>query len=186
MRVGWISIRSPDMTNEAARRRVLSIEIVSGGQTGADRGALDAAMELGFPVGGWCPAGRRAEDGPIPSRYPLKETPSPEYAVRTAWNVRDSSGTLIFSAGELVGGTAFTVREARQRRKPLMVIDPYGFDPIIVREWIEKHGIDRLNVAGPRESEQPGIYRAVRDGMMQIVGGLVDDSDTPDPRVRRG
>lgn len=165
------------MTNESKRRRVRSIKIVSGGQTGADRAALDAAMELGLAVGGWCPAGRRAEDGPIPSRYPLKETPAPENAQRTSWNVRDSTATLILSRRDLAGGTAFTHREAQRLQKPMMVIDPDQFSPASVRSWIDEHEIDSLNVAGPRESEQPGIYRAVREAMLKILSGADRDFD---------
>mgnify|MGYP003793290687 CR=1 FL=1 len=88
-------------------------KIVSGGQTGVDRAALDVAMQLGIPVGGWCPRGRRAEDGRIPDSYPLREASSVNYAKRTELNVRDSDGTLILSGGPLTGGTALTESLAR-------------------------------------------------------------------------
>lgn len=92
------------------------IKIISGGQTGVDRAALDAALQLGIPCGGWCPKGRKAKDGPIPDRYPLKETESGSYPVRTEMNVRDSDGTLILTWGRPTGGTALTVRLARRHK----------------------------------------------------------------------
>src|SRR3989442_2721366 len=99
------------------------VEIVSGGQTGVDRAALDTALALGLPCGGWCPRGRRAEDGPLPTRYPLRETPSSSYPERTVWNVRDSDGTLILHRGRLSGGTALTLRlVSRHGRHSLAVV----------------------------------------------------------------
>ncbi len=92
--------------------------VVSGGQTGADQGALDAALKLGHTCGGWCPMGRRSEAGRIPDRYPLQEHTSTKYPARTEANVRDSDGTLIFTYGEPTGGTALTVKLARLHRKP--------------------------------------------------------------------
>ncbi|MCD6446738.1 MAG: putative molybdenum carrier protein, partial [Candidatus Marinimicrobia bacterium] len=83
-------------------------KIISGGQTGADRAGLDAAMELNIPVGGWCPKGRKSEDGPIDNKYPLQETTSGDYRVRTERNVKESDGTLIFTLGKPTGGTALT------------------------------------------------------------------------------
>jgi hypothetical protein len=133
--------------------------IVSGGQTGVDRAALDAALECGVPVGGWCPKGRRAEDGPIPARYPLTETPTEQYAQRTAWNVRDSDGTLILHKQPLTGGTALTQQEAEERGRPCRVVTlgPSHAANGTVR-WLHTHSIEVLNVAGPRASEEPGIY----------------------------
>src|SRR5947199_5509021 len=93
---------------------VMFTNIVSGGQTGVDRAALDVALELGLPCGGWCPRGRRAEDGPIPAHYPLCETRSPIYPVRARWNVRDSDATLILTRGRADRGTALTREPARQ------------------------------------------------------------------------
>src|SRR4051794_16307480 len=98
-------------------------KIISGGQTGVDRAALDVALELDLPCGGWCPRGRRSEDGAIPDRYPLSETPSEEYPERTEWNVRDSDGTLILTRGTPDRGTALTQRLANRHRKPLFVVD---------------------------------------------------------------
>jgi hypothetical protein len=133
--------------------------IVSGGQTGVDRAALDVALELGIPCGGWCPRGRRAEDGPIPDRYPLEETPSEEYPPRTAMNVRDSDGTLILTRGEPDRGTALTLRLAQECGRPHLVIDLAGAaDSGAVRAWVKALCVGVLNVAGPRESSRPGIY----------------------------
>src|SRR5690242_16007377 len=101
--------------------------IVSGGQTGADRAALDFAIERGIPHGGWCPAGRRSEDGPIDQRYQLKETPSSGNVQRTEWNARDSDGTVVFSiAPELTGGSKKTVFLAHKHGKPVLRISRDG------------------------------------------------------------
>ncbi|MFP4500089.1 MAG: putative molybdenum carrier protein [Candidatus Hydrogenedentota bacterium] len=134
-------------------------KIVSGGQTGVDRAALDVAMRLGIPCGGWCPKGRFAEDGRIPPTYPLIETPAREYAERTCWNVRDSDGTLILTFGEPAGGTALTRVFALQEHKPHLVID-LETKPTVTgaHRWINNHNIAVLNVAGPRASTVPGIY----------------------------
>jgi hypothetical protein len=137
--------------------------VVSGGQTGVDRAALDAAMRVGLPCGGWCPRGRRAEDGTIDPRYPLEETPSEDYSQRTEWNVRDSDGTLVLTRGEPTGGTAFTIGVARRLGKPLLVLDlPSGPDVAEVVAWAAGAGVVTLNVAGPRESLQAGIGREAR------------------------
>jgi hypothetical protein len=136
----------------------VGLKIVSGGQTGVDRAALDAALELGLACGGWCPRGRRAEDGVIAGRYPLRETPTGEYAVRTTWNVRDSDATLILNRGRLSGGSLFTAGEARRLRRPCLVVDP-GEDGALATtgDWLASHRPRILNVAGPRESGWPGI-----------------------------
>ena len=134
-------------------------KVVSGGQTGVDRAGLDVAAELDLPCGGWCPRGRRAEDGVIPAAYPLRETPSPAYAERTAWNVRDSDGTLILTRGRPRGGTALTVSLGRRQGKPVLVVDlERGSRVPEARRWLLEGAIEVLNVAGPRESEAPGIH----------------------------
>lgn len=136
-------------------------KVVSGGQTGVDRAALDTALDLGLPCGGWCPLGRRAEDGGIPERYPLTETASPSYPERTERNVRDSDGTLVLTRGTPRGGTALTLRLARRHGRPSLVVDlDDPPQPETVRAWLRDQSIAVLNVAGPRESEAPGIHDA--------------------------
>jgi hypothetical protein len=133
--------------------------IVSGGQTGVDRAALDVALSLRLPCGGWCPRGRRAEDGRIPARYPLRETATSAYPARTRLNVRDSDGTLVLARGEPRGGSALTVELAFQLGRPCLVVDLLVPPPIeTVRAWLEGNAIATLNVAGPRESENEGIH----------------------------
>jgi RimJ/RimL family protein N-acetyltransferase len=135
--------------------------IVSGGQTGADRAALDWAIANGIPHGGWCPRGRTAEDGPIDSRYQLNETRSADYVQRTEWNVRDSDGTVVFSiAKNLTGGSRETMELARKHRKPVLHLCKDGGHVSPERQladFIREHRIQVLNVAGPRVSEEPEI-----------------------------
>lgn len=136
-------------------------KVVSGGQTGVDRAALDAALALDLPCGGWCPRGRRAEDGPIDPRYPLVETASVDYAERTAGNVRDSDGTLVLTRGRPSGGTALTISVAQRAERPLLVLDLLRDpDPARVRQWVRENDVRVINVAGPRESQRPGIHAA--------------------------
>lgn len=145
--------------------------IVSGGQTGVDRGVLDAAIECGLEHGGWCPRGRHAEDGAIPSRYRLAETPSPRYEVRTEWNVRDSDGTLVLASGALSGGTKLTVECARRYGCPCLIVDLRGnADAGVVREWIRENGIEVLNVVGPRESESPSLADMACQFVAEVIG----------------
>jgi Circularly permutated YpsA SLOG family len=133
--------------------------VLSGGQTGVDRAALDAARAARIPIGGWCPRGRRAADGAIAHEYPLTETPSAGYAQRTEWNVRDSDGTLILKRGALEGGTALTVRMAAQWVKPCLILDlDDAPEAKAVLKWFAEKGMRVLNVAGPREAQRPGIY----------------------------
>ena len=141
-------------------------KIVSGGQTGVDRAALDVGLALGLAVGGWCPKGRRAEDGRIPARYPLVEIPEPDYETRTCHNVEESDGTLILNRGKLDGGTAFTMAHARQIGKPCLIVAlEEGIEPAAFRDWLEANSIAVLNVAGPRESQRPGVYAAAVRGL---------------------
>lgn len=138
------------------------VKIVSGGQTGVDRAGLDAAMALGIPVGGWVPRNRRAEDGRVPDRYPVRETASDAYDVRTRFNVRDSDATLVLTRGRPTGGTALTIAIARSLARPTRVIDLNApaevADVEDVRAWLAHTRVRILNIAGPRESSHPGIY----------------------------
>ena len=134
-------------------------KIVSGGQTGVDRAGLDAAMEAGIPVGGYCPKGRLAEDGRVPDRYPLVELTKGGYPVRTEKNVVESDGTLILNVGKLTGGTKFTLDCAKKHGKPYLVVqmdDEPMHDAVL--QWVEMFDIKIMNVAGPRESKCPGMY----------------------------
>ena len=148
--------------------------IISGGQTGADRAALDAALELGVPIGGWVPKGRKAEDGPIPDRYPgLRETDTDVYETRTRWNVRDSDATLILSHGALAGGSKVTESFAREMGKPVLHVDllTMSMDDAVVAigEWLRDIEGDTLNVAGSRASGDSAIYEATRKVLTRVL-----------------
>ncbi|MDD2542742.1 MAG: putative molybdenum carrier protein [Desulfuromonadaceae bacterium] len=136
-------------------------KIVSGGQTGVDRAGLDAAMEAGILVGGYCPKGRLAEDGVVPYKYPLTEMASRSYTARTKKNVVESDGTLILNIGSLTGGTKKTAEYAGKHAKPFLVVPLDKLpSPETVIQWLDRHDILILNVAGPRESKFPqGIYQ---------------------------
>ena len=160
--------------------------IISGGQTGVDRAALDAARARGLPCGGWCPKGRKAEDGPLAARYPLIETPSDDYAQRTEWNIRDSDGTLVLTDGELSGGTAQTVQMAVRFGKPYLVLDlSQRPTPESVLAWAITHQVHIVNVAGPRESKSPGIYDRARQFLNEILS-LNKEVHMPTPQPERG
>ena len=133
--------------------------IVSGGQTGVDRGALDAALSLGVPCGGWCPEGRLAEDGVIPTRYPLVELRGAGYEERTRRNAEDSDGTLIITFGRASGGTARTIEICEKLGRPHLVVDAatvlleYAVGAAL--RFVQEENIRQLNVAGPRASGEP-------------------------------
>jgi len=141
-------------------------QIISGGQSGVDRAALDFALKRGLDYGGWCPNGGWAEDYPEPpgllAKYPrLEQTPSANPKQRTQWNVRDSDGTLIIVTSEISvsEGSAATIAYAIASQRPHMLIDLRSSHAVsAAREWIERIAPARLNIAGPRESEWPGIY----------------------------
>jgi hypothetical protein len=141
-------------------------KIISGGQTGADRAALDAAIRWNIPHGGWVPKGRLAEDGPLSQKYLMEEMPTDSYAARTEQNVIDSDGTLIVASGKLTGGTDLTRELALKHRKQLLGIDltinDHAGAASLIVSWIRLRRIVVLNVAGPRASEEPGIYDHVR------------------------
>jgi hypothetical protein len=139
-------------------------KIISGGQTGVDRGALDVALDLGIPCGGWCPKGRRSEDGKVPERYPLKETAATDYRVRTEKNVRESDATDVLTWGAPTGGTGYTVKVARQFGKQCKIVDlSEPEDPQAGRDWA-------------KESQHPRPKR----------GGTEGGEDSGDPRSSRG
>jgi predicted Rossmann-fold nucleotide-binding protein len=142
----------------------MPIKVISGGQTGVDRAALDVALELALPCGGWCPRGRKAEDGVLPAHYPLAETTTEAYAERTERNVLESDGTLVLvRGGRPSAGTALTIGLAREHSKPCLVIDlARDASPKRIKDWIDENQIQILNVAGPRDSQAPGIYEQAR------------------------
>jgi len=149
-------------------------KIVSGGQTGADRAALDVAMECGLEIGGWIPKGRQAEDGPISLHYGgLVETESSDPSVRTSLNVRDSDATLIVSHGPLCGGSLLALDDARTLARPVFHLDlamlpqTEAFDQIC--QWLRRVNPHTLNVAGPRASEDAAIYRSVSELLRAVL-----------------
>jgi Circularly permutated YpsA SLOG family len=142
--------------------------IVSGGQTGVDRACLGWAIRRGLQHGGWCPKGRRAEDGEIPMRYKLRETPSARLAQRTEWNVRDSEATVIFSqSAKLSGGSWKTWEACKKFHKPVLHLAAETLtateSAILLRKFLREHSVRRLNAAGPRKSEEARAGRFARD-----------------------
>ena len=147
--------------------------IVSGGQTGVDRAALDTARELGMPYGGFVPKGRWTEDGPLPADYEnMIETESPRPASRTRRNIRASDATLVLNRGEADGGTRLTLRTAERLGKPLLHVDlarTAAADACAeIRAWLDATTPATLNVAGPRESEAPGIHEQARALLREV------------------
>jgi hypothetical protein len=148
--------------------------IVSGGQTGADRAGLDAAIACGLPHGGWCPKGRKAEDGPIPDHYNLVETEGASYLARTERNVKQSDGTVIFTMAELAGGAARTADFARRHRRPWVHVrldattDEDGAGMLIA--FAAGHRVKVLNVAGSSASREPDLYDRVFRLVCQALG----------------
>jgi hypothetical protein len=151
-------------------------KLVSGGQTGADIAALDVALKHGFPHGGWCPRGRKSLEGQIPAQYQLVETPSDSYLQRTEWNVRDTDGTVVFTlAAAATGGSLKTIGFAKKHRKPCLHLSQAGGgsfpQAVQLQAFVKEHGIKVLNVAGSRESKEPGIHdwvmRVLEDGFVR-------------------
>lgn len=152
------------------------LRVISGGQTGVDQGALDAAIELQIPHGGKCPRGRLSEAGPIPAKYELTETQSRRYWHRTEQNVIDADGTLILYYGKLSGGTEFTRRMTIKNNKPCFLFDltnPADLDEIT--DWISEHSITTLNCAGPRESSCEGIGSLAKQLCLQLFERIRSD-----------
>jgi hypothetical protein len=148
-------------------------KIISGGQAGVDRGALDAALRSDFPCGGWCPPGREAEDGRIADSYPLTEMDHGGYRERTIKNVVDSDATLIITFGEPEGGTETTLRQCVNRKKPHLLINanevPLDRAAVSVTAFIEEHSVATLNVAGPRASKVPTAHAYALELVSRVV-----------------
>jgi len=148
-------------------------KIISGGQTGADRAALDFAIARGIPHGGWCPRGRLAEDGALPARYHLSETPDSDYAQRTEWNVRDSDATVIFSiAPNLAGGSQQTADLAQRYAKRCLHLSRARdgrSSAAKLRQFLATHDIKTLNVAGPRQSQAPDVAAFTTEVLEQAI-----------------
>src|SRR6476620_5473066 len=140
------------------------VKIISGGQTGVDRAALDAALELGIECGGFCPKGRKSEDGIIPAKYPLTETKTDQYPERTELNVKNSDATLVLVDREADRGTALTVSLCKHHHKPCIIIDLSNENrEQNLLQWIKENRINVLNVAGNRESFSPGIWKKAHE-----------------------
>ncbi len=157
-------------------------KIISGGQTGADRAALDTAIKFNIDHGGWVPKGRRAEDGILPDKYRLKEMPTDSYPRRTEKNIWDSHATLIVVHGDLTSGSLLTKRLAQKLERPCCHINLLDIDEfeaaIVVHAFITDYRVEVLNVAGPRASHDPDIYRSVR-GLMEILVYMLIMETTP-------
>jgi hypothetical protein len=155
------------------------IEVIfSGGQTGVDRAALDAALRYGVKHGGWCPKGRRAEDGVIHDKYLLQETETDDYSERTKKNIQDSDATLIFVPKlplEVKDGTVLTIQEIESKRRKHLIVDLSSIQDIgeAIVKWIRDNDIKILNIAGPRESQAKGIYQTVFDLLSTIMPTLI-------------
>ncbi len=161
---------TPERRADGSSFRIVR-RIVSGGQSGVDRAALDAALAAGIDCGGWIPRGRRTEDGPLPACYRMQETRGSDYSERTRLNVRDSDGTLILCRGAPTGGTGLTVAFAARTRRPHLIIDlDASPDHDRVSCWLRSTRIRVLNVAGPRESGCPGIYAGARAFLDRLLG----------------
>ena len=168
-----ITLDEQDFDTRVLRCPMAIKKIVSGGQTGVDRAALDCAIELAIPHGGWCPAGRRALDGPLAPRYQLTETASEDYPQRTEWNVRDADATLVLYQGQLEGGTALTARLASRMEKPLKIVDLLRPAPINdVWQWLRENNVSVLNIAGPRHSKAQDIYSRSMQYLRRVLCAL--------------
>lgn len=188
MRVNIINDPVPNLRPLSKRQPIekssfrLLATIVSGGQTGVDRAALDAAIALDIEHGGWCPRGRIAEDGPLRDCYRLREHPSPKYSDRTKRNVQDSDATLVLYRSVLEGGTLRTIGYAQSFNKPCIKVQltqPGSLQR--VREWIATNRVQTLNVAGPRASKEPDIYEIALDYLIELLQQWRRQPNTPHP-----
>jgi len=184
----YFARRERELIEALHRRRPPALRrVISGGQTGVDRGALDAVLavgpEVGVAAGGWCPRGRLAEDGIIDGRYPLQETPLSDSAQRTEWNVRDADATLLLCRGEPTGGSALTEQVAARLGKPLrrQALRPDSSEAAIaaIVAWLGREGVEVLNVAGPRESEAPGIGAEARTLLAALLRAAGSGCERP-------
>ncbi|MGF1450371.1 MAG: putative molybdenum carrier protein [Opitutales bacterium] len=150
--------------------------IVSGGQTGVDQGALDAALETGFACGGWAPEGRLDENGIIDSKYPVNVLEGADYAERTRANVRDSDATLILCPGPPEGGTRLTHDYARRKAKPCLLLDANALKPLEavgpILAFLARHRVSTLNVAGPRASGWPSAHAYAQESLRLTLTAL--------------
>ena len=162
-------------------------KIISGGQTGAGRAALDVAIELGIPHGGWIPKGRKTENGLLPDQYHLKEMPTDSYSENIKQNVLDSDGTLIISHGKLTGGSGLAQAYAEKYNRLYLHIDLNSSDPFsavkAINYWMNHHDIQVLNVAGPRLSKDPNIYDATTSLLKSAIRMSIIDTEMPDPKI---
>ena len=152
-------------------------KIISGGQTGADQGALAACAQLGFPYGGWVPQGRRTEKGQVPAKYRMRQHWSRHYPPRTEKNVKDSDGTVVFTFGQPDGGSLLTIDFAKRHKKPWLAVDlerPPDVAVAKIMRWLKRrlpeNGV--LNVAGSRRNKAPGIHRAVKRVVRDVIRRL--------------
>ena len=153
---------------------IRNYKIISGGQAGVDRAALDFALKYNIPCGGWCPKGRKAEDGRIHDKYPLTVTGTYLYVVRTKLNVDNSDATLILFTGELGNGSAFTAEYALLRKKPFLIVNMTHKDAQKnMGDWLRSNEIGVLNIAGPRESTSPGIYQLSLDFLEKVLKAVI-------------
>lgn len=170
---------SPLISDKLNQGIMLLKKIISGGQTGVDRGALDAALAVSFPCGGWCPAGRKAEDGPIPAKYPVEELFGAGYEQRTRRNVLDSDGTLILYFEELSGRTLKTFRYCEHLRKPVLKVNvaetTVDQAATQVADFVRREQIGCLNVAGPRESRAPEVSQIANEIISLVLYDRVSE-----------
>ncbi|PKN64134.1 MAG: hypothetical protein CVU57_16295 [Deltaproteobacteria bacterium HGW-Deltaproteobacteria-15] len=161
-------------------------KIISGAQTGADRAALDFAIEVSIPHGGWVPKGRKAEDGIIPEKYNVQEMPTSSYPARTEKNILESHGTLIISHGKLAGGSLRTKKMAEEQKRPCLHIDLAKTNAFLaagkIINWISAYGIEVLNVVGPRASRDPKIYQETLKVLKAFYHMATVDEEMPDPQ----
>lgn len=163
-------------------------KIVTGGQTGVDRGVLDAALKVGFACGGWCPEGRRAEDGAIPKIYPVRSLAGAGYSGRTLRNVIDSDGTVVLHFGALTGGSHLTAACCRKEKKPFLLVDGDQHTreqtAKMIAAFADEHCISTLNIAGPRASQVPRAYLYAFDVVTRLVLDYQRTSSAPQAGVR--